>query len=185
MSKRSSAETKRYVAIHNLGLFDLLFLPFLACLVAYLVIGFRPGFDSNWLPLPLVGLYACFFWGLAFAGIRAAYAALLLGLTLDIASGGPWGPWACVHVLMFALSIASKFLLKSTTEYGQWLVFALLSFVAISAYGLWAGLHNGIGPSGLYLFLLWIATALLYYPLGPWFGRRRVLAEILRHGNFR
>ncbi|HEX4159914.1 MAG TPA: hypothetical protein VHY79_15725 [Rhizomicrobium sp.] len=104
--------------------------PFALAIIGTMIANFPISFTNGFLPAPLFGLMPVYFWGLVRPDLMPPWAALLVGLTEDLLSGGAPGIWAASFVACYIFVDRQRDSLAGLASYGAILGFAAAMLVA-------------------------------------------------------
>jgi rod shape-determining protein MreD len=142
--------------------------PFGLAIIGTAIANFPVSFTNGFLPAPLFGLMPVYFWGLLRPDLMPAWAALLVGLTEDLLSGGAPGIWAASFVACYIFVDRQRDSLASLASYGAILGFAAALLVAAgAAFGLIAVYYWRLPP--VTPVIIAVAINVLWYIPALWF----------------
>ena len=142
--------------------------PFGLAIIGTVLANFPISFTNGFLPAPLFGLMPVYFWGLLRPDLMPPWAALLVGLTEDLLSGGAPGIWAVSFVVCYIFVDRQRDSLAALAGYGAILGFATALLVATgTAYATIAIYYWHLPPFAPVI----VAAALnvLWYVPAAWF----------------
>lgn len=104
-------------------------LPLLVTLAALLLALAPLNLFQGYAPAPDIVLASVFFWAIFGPQFLPAWAVFALGLTQDIATGGPIGFWALVYLLAYGFALSQRVFFFGRTVPGVWLGFIIVALV--------------------------------------------------------
>lgn len=110
-------------------------LPLLVTLAALLLALAPLNLFQGYAPAPDIVLASVFFWAIFGPQFLPAWAVFALGLTQDIATGGPIGFWALVYLLAYGFALSQRVFFFGRTVPGVWLGFIIV--VLVTAFVTW------------------------------------------------
>lgn len=131
-------------------------LPILSSVTLVLLGLLPPGLPHFDLVVPALALMAVFYWSVFRSDLMTMIGAFLIGLLLDLLSGGPLGLNALILVATHELGVSQRRVFLGSSFLVNWAAFALVAGAALSG--------------------AWLAVSLLYWRLLP-FGP--VLTQVL------
>lgn len=127
--------------------------------------------------MPAFALMAIYYWAVVRPEMFPVYAVFLVGLLSDLLSGGPFGLWAFIYVLTYAVVLTQRFLAVNAPFSVFWFGFLLAAAFAGLTSWIVASLIHGVFISVRPIFMHMLATVLVFPVLAFLFGRieRRIL----------
>jgi rod shape-determining protein MreD len=145
--------------------------PFALALLGTMIANFPISFTNGFLPGPLFGLMPVYFWGLLRPDLMPPWAALLVGLTEDLLSGGAPGIWAVSFIASYIFIDRQRESLAGLASYGAVLGFAAAVLVASgTAFAIVAVYYWRLPPVAP--FIVAAAMNVLWYTPALWFMNR-------------
>jgi rod shape-determining protein MreD len=153
--------------------------PFSLAIIGTMIANFPVSFTNGFLPAPLFGLMPVYFWGLVRPDLMPPWAALLVGLTEDLLSGGAPGIWAVSFVACYIFVDRQRDAVAGLASYGAILGFAVAMLVAVgTAFAIVAIYYWRLPPVApvvvsaainvlWYIPVLWLMSRVQYSFVGP------------------
>ncbi len=162
-----------------IGLAKVLF-PFLMGVAGVLLLALPVRLFGGAMPMPIIPLAVIFFWSLYDPLKLPASSVFVIGLFQDALTGGPFGLWSCVYLMVQYVVLSQRSYFLGREPQVVWLGFILVAVGAAISVWLVMSLLAG------YLLPLWglsyqiIATICFYPVMGQGFRkiRRRVMQEM-------
>jgi len=142
--------------------------PFSLAIIGTVAANFPISVTNGFLPVPLFGLMPVYFWGLLRPDLMPPWAALLVGLSEDLLSGGAPGIWALSFVVSYTFIDRQRDSLASLAGYGAILGFATALLIATgAAFAIVAIYYWRLPP--IAPVIVSIAINVLWYVPALWF----------------
>jgi rod shape-determining protein MreD len=133
---------------------------------------------QGYVPAPDLALIAVFFWAIYGPVFLPPWAVLLLGLTVDFATGAPIGFWAVIYLSAYGFALSQRVFFIGRTGLGAWVGFAIVAGVTAVAVWVLGSLvyARWLPPTQIYLQA--IVSILAYWPVSKvFFVMRRRLTK--------
>ena len=144
--------------------------PFLLALAIIVVSTLPLGAGDLWATLgPQLVLGLVFHWSLRPSRALPPVLVFVLGLAVDLLSGGPLGFWGLIYLTACALTFAVRERPLVQRRIGSWIGFAVVAALAsVMAWAVGSAFYAAVVPPAP-LVAGWVAAVCLYVPLSPVF----------------
>jgi len=114
------------------------------------------------LPEPIFALVLAFSWAVIRPSPAPPFILLLLGLYLDLITGGEVGLWPTCLLLAYGFVLLTRSMMTGQSRAMMWGWYSLTCLLAFTAAYLLSMLGALVTPNLIATFWQWLATALLY-----------------------
>ena len=114
------------------------------------------------LPEPVFPMAAVFAWGVIRPSVLAPFAAVLMGLLLDVFWGGSLGLWAMILLVGYALVLGGRSMTAGQSRGAMWVWYAVVTALAMAAGFLVVALKDRAMPNLFATAWQYLATIILY-----------------------
>jgi rod shape-determining protein MreD len=136
--------------------------PIAACILGMLVVAMPIRIAGLRLPEPIFAMVPAFAWGVIRPSIMPALLLLVLGLLVDLLTGGPVGLWALCLLIAYGSVFVSRPMMAGQSRLMMWIWYIAVSGLAFGAAYLLTMLDSLSTPNIFAVGWQFLATAVLY-----------------------
>lgn len=114
------------------------------------------------LPEPIFPMAAVFAWGVIRPSVLAPFAAVIMGLALDVFWGGSVGLFALILLIAYGLVLGGRSMTAGQSRGAMWVWYGVVTALAMAAGFLIVALKDRAMPSLLAMAWQYLATIILY-----------------------